>query len=302
MIRSELRLGIALMIAASFVFAMQDGISRHLAAHYNVFMVVMIRFWFFGAFVLVVASRRAGGLRAAAATTQPGLQIFRGLLLIVEICVTVMGFVLLGLIPTHAIFASFPLIIAALSGPVLGEKVGPWRWAAIGVGFLGILVILRPGVAVFDPRALIALAAAVLWAVYGVLTRLAARRDNSTTSFFWTGVVGAIGMTLIGIWFWEPMTGPDWGWMAALCITGVSGHWLLIKCYEVVEASAVQPFAYFQLVFVTMIAIPVFGEELEPNVAIGAAMVIGAGVVAVWRERRAALRRAARDAQATRAG
>ena len=154
----------------------------------------------------------------------------------------------------------------------------------------------------FDPRALIALAAAVLWAVYGVLTRLAARRDNSTTSFFWTGVVGAIGMTLIGIWFWEPMTGPDWGWMAALCITGVSGHWLLIKCYEVVEASAVQPFAYFQLVFVTMIAIPVFGEELEPNVAIGAAMVIGAGVVAVWRERRAALRRAARDAQATRAG
>ena len=302
MIRSELRLGIALMIAASFVFAMQDGISRHLAAHYNVFMVVMIRFWFFGAFVLVVASRRAGGLRAAAATTQPGLQIFRGLLLIVEICVTVMGFVLLGLIPTHAIFASFPLIIAALSGPVLGEKVGPWRWGAIGVGFLGILVILRPGVAVFDPRALIALAAAVLWAVYGVLTRLAARRDNSTTSFFWTGVVGAIGMTLIGIWFWEPMTGPDWGWMAALCITGVSGHWLLIKCYEVVEASAVQPFAYFQLVFVTMIAIPVFGEELEPNVAIGAAMVIGAGVVAVWRERRAALRRAARDAQATRAG
>ena len=294
MIRSELRLGIALMIAASFVFAMQDGISRHLAAHYNVFMVVMIRFWFFGAFVLVVASRRAGGLRAAAATTQPGLQIFRGLLLIVEICVTVMGFVLLGLIPTHAIFASFPLIIAALSGPVLGEKVGPWRWAAIGVGFLGILVILRPGVAVFDPRALIALAAAVLWAVYGVLTRLAARRDNSTTSFFWTGVVGAIGMTLIGIWFWEPMTGPDWGWMAALCITGVSGHWLLIKCYEVVEASAVQPFAYFQLVFVTLIAITLFGEVLEPNVAVGATMVISAGLVAAWRERRAAIRAARR--------
>jgi drug/metabolite transporter (DMT)-like permease len=82
------------------------------------------------------------------------------LLLITEICVTVLAFVLLGLIPTHAIFASFPLIIAALSGPVLGERVGPWRWAAIGVGFLGILVILQPGVAVFEVEALIALAAA----------------------------------------------------------------------------------------------------------------------------------------------
>ncbi|HCQ67013.1 MAG TPA: EamA family transporter [Rhodobacteraceae bacterium] len=289
MIRSQMRLGIALMITASFVFAMQDGISRHLAENYNVFMVVMIRYWFFAAFVLAVASRKAGGLRAAAATSQPVLQIIRGLLLITEICVTVVAFVVLGLIPTHAIFASFPLIIAALSGPVLGEKVGPWRWAAIGVGFLGILVILRPGVAVFEPEALIALTAAVLWALYGILTRLAARRDTSATSFFWTGVVGAIGMTLVGVWFWEPMSRPDWAWMALLCVTGALGHWLLIRCYEVVEASAVQPFAYFQLVFVTMMAIPVFGETLEPNIAIGAAMVIGAGLVAAWRERRAGL-------------
>ena len=290
-----MRLGITLMIAACFVFAMQDGISRHLAGEYNVFMVVMIRYWFFAGFVLAVAMRKAGGLRAAAATTQPLLQITRGLLLITEICVTVVAFVVLGLIPTHAIFASFPLIIAALSGPVLGEKVGPWRWAAIGVGFLGILVILRPGVAVFEPEALIALAAALLWASYGILTRLAARRDTSATSFFWTGTVGAVGMTAVGMWFWEPMSGPDWRWMALLCVSGALGHWLLIRCYEVVEASAVQPFAYSQLVFVTMMAIPVFGESLEPNVAIGAAIVIGAGLVAAWRERRAIAGSRARD-------
>ena len=290
--QSDMRLGIALMIAATFVFAMQDGISRHLAANYNVFMVVMIRYWFFAAFVLVLAARKAGGLRAAAATTQPLLQIARGLLLVTEICVTVVAFVALGLIATHAIFASFPLIIAALSGPVLGERVGPWRWAAIGVGFLGILVILRPGVAVFEPEALIALAAAVLWASYGILTRLAARQDTTATSFFWTGTVGAVGMTLVGAWFWQPMSRPDWGWMALLCVSGALGHWLLIRCYEVVEANAVQPFAYFQLVFVTLIAIPVFGETLEPNVAVGAALVIGAGLVAVWRERRTGAERA----------
>lgn len=288
MSQQNIRLGIALMVAASFVFAMQDGISRHLAAEYNVLMVVMIRYWFFAAFVLVIAARKAGGIRAAARTSQPLLQIARGLLLITEICVTVMAFVLLGLIPTHAIFASFPLIIAALSGPVLGEKVGPRRWAAIFVGFVGILIILRPGFAVFAPEALVAVAAAFLWAGYGLMTRYAARRDSTATSFFWTGTVGAVGMTLVGLWFWEPMTGSDWGWMAVLCVTGALGHWLLIRCYEVVEASTVQPFAYLQLVFVTLMAIPVFGEVLEPNVAVGAVIVIGAGLFTAWREKQAA--------------
>jgi len=90
----------------------------------------------------------------------------------------------------------------------------------------------------------------------------------------------------VGLWFWEPMTPPDWAWMALLCVTGALGHWLLIKCYEVAEASSVQPFAYFQLLFASMIAIPVFGERIEPNVAIGAAIVIAAGLFTIYRERR----------------
>ncbi|RME16754.1 MAG: DMT family transporter [Alphaproteobacteria bacterium] len=290
MSQSTPRLGIALMIAATFVFAMQDGISRHLAGEYNVFMVTMVRYWFFAAFVVVIASRRAGGVRAAAATRQPVLQAVRALLLIVEIMVTVYSFVVLGLIPTHAIFASYPLIIAALSGPLLGERVGPWRWAAIAAGFAGILIILRPGLAVFTPAALIPLAAAFLFALYGLFTRLAARHDSTNTSFFWTGTVGALGMTAVGAWFWEPMRAPDWGWMGLLCLSGAFGHYLLIRCYEVAEASAVQPFAYFQLVFVTLMAIPVFGETLEPNIALGAALVVFAGLFSAWREQMAARR------------
>ncbi len=281
------RLGILLMIGATFVFAMQDGISRHLAGEYNVFMVVMIRYWFFAGFVIAVAGRKAGGVRAAAATRQPVLQIVRGLVLIAEICVMVAAFVVLGLIESHAIFTSYPLIIAALSGPILGERVGRWRWVAIVVGFAGILIILRPGVTVFSPAALIPLTSALLFAFYGLLTRYAARRDTAATSFFWTGTVGAVAITLVGVWFWEPMTGPDWGWMALLCVTGALGHWFLIKCYEVAEASAVQPFAYLQLVFASLIAITVFGERIEPNVAIGAGIVIAAGLFTIYRERSA---------------
>lgn len=273
------------MVATTFVFAMQDGISRHLAGEYNVLMVVMIRYWFFAAFVMAVAARKAGGLRAAAATSQPGIQIFRGVLLATEICVMVLGFVLLGLVESHAVFTSYPLLIAALSGPILGESVGWRRWTAIGVGFVGVLIILQPGFRVFQIEALVPLAAALMFALYGLMTRYAARKDSAATSFFYTGTVGAVVMTAVGVWFWEPMTGPDWAWMSLLCVTGALGHWLLIKVYDVAEASAVQPFAYLQLVFAATLGITVFGEQLEWNVALGAALVVAAGIFTLLRAR-----------------
>ncbi|KPP80966.1 MAG: putative permease [Rhodobacteraceae bacterium HLUCCO07] len=285
MTEQNTRLGILLIVATTFVFAAQDGISRHLAGEYNVLMVVMIRYWFFAAFVIAVARRKAGGIGAAAATTQPFLQIFRGLLLATEICVMILAFTLLGLVESHAVFTCYPLLIAALSGPILGERVGWRRWVAIAVGFVGVLIILRPGFGVFAVEAVVPLAAALLFALYGLLTRFAARRDSTATSFFWTGTMGAIMMTLIGIWSWEPMIAGDWAWMGILCITGALGHWLLIKTYEVAEASAVQPFAYLQLVFASVIGVMIFGEVVKLNVALGAGLIVGAGLFTLWRER-----------------
>ena len=282
------RLGIMLMIATTFVFAIQDGISRHLAGNYNVIMIVMIRYWFFAAFVITIATRQSGSIRVAAATKQPILQITRGTLLALEICIMVSAFVLLGLVESHAVFACYPLLIAALSGPVLGEQVGWRRWAAIGIGFIGVLVILQPGYAVFAPAAVVPLIAALMFALYGLLTRYAARKDTTATSFFWTGTSGAVVMTIAGVWFWEPMTAVDWRWMAVLCVTGAGGHWLLIKTYEVAEASSVQPFAYLQLVFASAIGIFLLGETLRPNVALGAAIVVAAGLFTLWRAKKAA--------------
>lgn len=282
---NNIPLGIALMIAVTLVFAVQDGLSRHLASEYNVLMVVMIRYWFFAAFVIAIARRHAGGIKAAARTQQPALQIIRGLLLSFEICVMVAAFTLLGLVESHAVFACYPLLIAALSGPVLGERVGWRRWAAIAAGFVGVIIILQPDGGVFDVRAVVPLLSAVMFALYGLLTRYAGRRDTTATSFFWTGTIGAIAMTGIGVWFWEPMSGQDWIWMICLCLTGVSGHWLLIRCYEVAEASAVQPFAYLQLVFAAAIGIAVFGETVRTNVAIGCVIIVAAGLFTFWRER-----------------
>ncbi len=290
MTEQNTRLGVLLMIAAAFVFSVQDAISRHLASEYNVLMVVMIRYWFFAAFVIAIAKRQAGSIRAAARARRPMVQAFRGFLLAAQICVVVVAFVTLGLIETHAVFAIYPLLVAALSGPVLGEHVGWRRWGAIGIGFVGVLVILQPGFGVFAPAALIPLAAATMFALYGLLTRFVSRDDSAAVSFFWTGTAGAVVTTATGIWFWEPMLPGDWVWMGLLCMTAAFSHWLLIRAYELAEASAIQPFAYLQLVFTTMIGMSIFGETLRPNVALGAAIVVLAGLFTLWRTRRVAPR------------
>ncbi|TNF21795.1 MAG: DMT family transporter [Rhodobacteraceae bacterium] len=283
--RNDTVLGIWLMVATTLVFALQDGLSQHLASEYNVFLVVMIRYWFFAAFVIAISLRKADGLRDVARTDQPFVQAFRGLLLAAEICVMVAAFTYLGLVESHAVFVCYPLIVAALSGPVLGEKVGWRRWLAIAVGFVGVLIIINPSAGVFSIYALIPLLASTMFALYALLNRYVARRDSAATSFFWTGTTGCVLMTAVGIWFWEPMTAPDWGWMALLCMTGAGGHWLMIKCYEVAEASAVQPFAYLQMPFASAIGIMVFGEDLRPTVVFGASLIVGAGLFTLWRER-----------------
>ena len=286
MTKQNERLGILLMIITTIVFASQDGLSKYLATEYNVYMVVMIRYWFFAAFVISVSSQKTGGIKRVAKTKSPILQIFRSLILVAEMCITILAFTLLGLAETHAIFASYPLIIAMLSGPILGEYVGWRRWLAISFGFIGILIILNPGNGIFSPYALVPLAGAILFALYGLLTRYVGQYDSSSTSFFWTGVVGSIAMTVVGLNFWDPVSKSDWSIMLLLSASGVVGHYLLIKCYEVAEASAVQPFAYLQLIWASMIGIIIFGEQITTNVLIGACIIVGAGLFTLWRERK----------------
>ena len=286
MIKQNERLGVFLMVITTIVFASQDGLSKYLATEYNVYMVVMIRYWFFAAFVMTISSRKPGGVKQVAKTKTPLLQIFRSLILVAEMCVTILAFTLLGLAETHAIFASYPLLIAMLSGPILGEHVGWRRWLAICVGFFGILIILNPGNGIFSPYALVPLAGAILFALYGLLTRYAGQYDNSSTSFFWTGIVGCIAMTAIGLNFWDPVSQGDWSIMLILSASGMLGHFLLIKCYEVAEASAVQPFAYLQLIWASIIGIIIFGEQITTNVFLGACIIVGAGLFTLWRERK----------------
>lgn len=285
MTEQNTRAGIWMMMAAIIVFSAQDGITRHLTTLYPVQFVVMLRFWFFALFVVWLSARQPGGLRAAVRTRQMPLHILRGLLLVVQICMVGLAFAHNGLIETHSLLTSYPLMVAALSGPVLGEKVGWRRWTAIILGFIGILVMLRPGLSVFSVWSMLPLAAALAFALYALLTRYAARRDSAQVSFFWTGVVGAVGMTFFGLPVWTSMAAADWGWMVLLCCTACTGHYCLIRAYDLAEASAIQPFAYLQLVFIALLGIFLFHETLRISVVFGALIVIAAGLFTLWRQR-----------------
>lgn len=284
MTERDTRAGILFIVGATLVFAAQDGITRHLSTAYSPPLVVMVRFWFFAAFAAALATQSPGGVQRAIRTRHIGLQIARGLILITQICLMSLAFVKLGLIESHAIATSNPLFVTALSGPILGERVGWRRWVAVGVGFLGELVILQPGSGVFSPWALLPAIGAVLFAVYTILTRYVSARDAASTSFLYTGLVGGAGMTVVGAFFWQPMTPADWGWMALLCLFSAGGHWSLIQAYSRAEASVVQPFSYLQLVWVSILGVALFHEELKANVAIGMAIVVGAGLFTLWRQ------------------
>ena len=283
------RTGILLMIAAVFVFSVQDGFSRHLGGLYSVLMVVMIRYWVFAAFVTVQATlraRRTGqGFRATVRTRHPVIQIARAVLLFTEICAMVAAYSRLGLIDSMAIFAVCPLLVAGLSVPILGERVGWRRWLAIFAGMVGVAVILQPGSGVFSLDMLLPLSAAFMFALYSLLTRLATRDEPAFISLFWSGIVGAVLMTAIGLPHWTAMTGWDWAAMMLYSCLALLGHALLIRCYEVAEASAVQPFAYLQILFVSVVGIAVFGETLRTNVILGGAIVVGAGLFTLIRSR-----------------
>lgn len=284
--------GYIFALLAITIFSIQDGISKHLAGLYPPIFVTMIRYWAFAAFATLFAARMRGGLTVSVRTARPWLQIARGILLSSQIVIAITSFAVVGLAQSQAIFAATPLLVALLSMPILGERVGWRRWTAISIGLFGVLLILKPESGMMDIKLALPLSASVLFALYVIATRLVSRDDAAVTSFFYTGAVGAAAISLIGPFYWTNLPDGDWGWMILICITGISSHYLLIRAYEYLDAVVVQPLTYLQLVYAAIIGVTIFGETLRTNVVIGSVIVAGAGIFTVWREHAVARRQA----------
>ena len=251
--------------------------------------MLFLRFALFLAFALALAARR-GGIGAMLRTRNWRLQLFRSFVLAFEMWLFVYAISKLPLADVHAVAAASPLIATALAVPLLGERVGPWRWAAVMLGFAGTLVVIRPGVGVFDPLTLLPLVAAFGWAYYQLLLRRL-REDRPETTLLYTAVIGFAVWSASVPFAWEPPDAYGWTLLGAVGVLGIVTHGLLILAAREAPAAVLQPFNYTLLVWATLWGWVGFGAFPDSWTIIGAAVVVSSGLFAIWRERRQVLHR-----------
>jgi len=279
--------GMLLSTISIIVFGAQDAVSKTLVQDYSSFQIVMIRYWAFGAFSLFLALRQAP-LRQALKSHAPVLQTWRGLLLMLDIWLFAAAIKTVPLAELQAITLIYPLLVTLLAIPFLGEKVGVFRLGAVVVGFLGALVIVRPGGLPLDSGVFYALGSATAYAVYITLTRKVSRQDSTATSMVYVGLVGLVLSTGVGIFYWQPMDLRAVALVSVLMVTMCIGHGLMIKALSLAPASLLQPFNYLALPWGIALSFLVFHHLIDPISLVGAAVIAGAGLVVMARERRKA--------------
>jgi drug/metabolite transporter (DMT)-like permease len=278
-------LGALLTMFAMLCFAGMDAISKWLVADYAVTQMMWIRSALFFLFAWFVVRKQ--GLRAALCSKRPGLQIVRSLVAIVEGAAFVLAFRYLPLADTHAVGATSPLIVIALGILFLGERAGLARWLAVATGFVGVMLIVRPGFRTIEWPLLIPLAGALLWATYQLLTRLNSRFDSPSTSLLWSAIVAFIATSFVGPLEWTWPTPAAWALMAVISLIGAIAHYALIKALDYAEAGAVQPYAYTLLVWATLLGWLVFGDVPDGWTILGASIVVASGLY-TWHHDRVA--------------
>ncbi len=286
--RSRL-IGIALICGAVGTFACLDTTAKYLGREIAVMQVVWARYTFAFLLTLPISNplRRPGLLR----TGRPILQIGRATLLLGSTMLNFFALRYLRLDQALAIAFSTPFLVAALSGPVLGEWVGPRRWAAIAVGMFGVLVVTRPGFGEFHPAALLAMLSACCYAFYFLSTRVLSRTNSNETTLFYSNAVGAVLMLPVIPFVWMA---PTLGQFALLVMAGALasfGHYLLIVAHRHAPPSLLSPFIYTQLVWVVVLGYVVFGDVPDGWTLLGAAIVVGSGLYILHRERMSGPRR-----------
>lgn len=266
------------------VFGVQDAISKVLVQTYSPFQITMMRYWGFAAFSLLLVMRQAP-LRQALNSKVPLWQVLRGVLLMADIWFFALALRTVPLGELQAITVVYPLLVTLFAIPILGEKVGVFRFVAVAVGFAGALVIVRPGGLPLDWGVGFALSSATLYAIYIVITRKVSQFDSAATSMTYTALIGLVMSGVVGVFFWQPMGWGDFALVVTVMATTCAGHGLMVYALSMAPASVVQPFNYFSLPWAIGLSAVVFGHWIDAISLLGAAIIVAAGLVVMARER-----------------
>ncbi len=219
------------------------------------------------------------------ATARPGLQFGRGLTLIGATAAMFAGLRTLPLADAYALSYVSPLLVALLARRVLGERLNRRQWIALGLGFAGVLVVIRPAFAHAGAAIAFPLLMAVSYAVYQVLTRVARRTDDATVCVFYASLVGAVLLTPVMPFVWQPLPDGYWGWFAAMGGLGLAGHWLLAVAANRAPSSLLAPLTYVQLIYAAVLDLAVFGVVPDHWSLVGSGIILAGGML-LWRAAR----------------
>ena len=277
--------GIALICLAVLLFSSHDALTKYLSAFYPIVMLVWARYVVHTLLMLVVFVPQTG-LSAVVRTRRPGLQLARALCLIGTSLFFTTGLRYIPLAEATAVNFLAPLLVTALSVPLLGERVTRNQWLAVLAGFVGVLIVVRPGGALFTPAILLPLCSALCFGFYQLLTRKLSGIDSPTTSNFLTGILNSLIMTALLPFFWMTPTGTHALLMVGVGTCGMLGHMLLTQAFRYAAPAMLAPFSYGQILFALMFGYLVFNHTPDIFGIVGIAVICLSGLAVAWGQRR----------------
>lgn len=283
--------GILLMVLAGAMFSLLDSQAKEAIQTLPVSVVVFFRYLI--AVFMAAAVLWRTGTPQLFLTRHPALQVLRGLLLLMSTGLNFLALQYLQLAQTSAIAFTVPLWVCALSVPLLGERVGLQRWTAVIVGFLGVLVIMRPGTGSFHWAMFMSLASALASALYNIVTRKVGGRDRAETSLFYVSLFGAMFAAMPLHFQWQVPHGWQWLQLCGIALAGSLGHFSLIQAHRLAPASVLAPFSYTQIVSMIFMGYLLFGDLPDFWTLVGAAIVVASGLFVFMREQVLAQRKRA---------
>jgi drug/metabolite transporter (DMT)-like permease len=276
--------GIGLMLSAMAVLPFLDAIAKYLGQQGVPVMQIVWARLFFGAFLTMPFALRLAGPRGLI-PNMPLMHAVRAALMIAATAFFFAGLHYLSIADTLAIFFVQPLIVTMLSPLVLGETVGLRRWSAVIIGFIGTLIIIRPGFQELNPGVFLALGSGASLAIYLLLTRRIAGSAPAMVTTFYTSLMGAIITSVIVLFVWQTPTPEQWMFFVLLSAIANGGHFLIIRAYDHAEASLLAPLAYTEMIMATIVGWYVFGDFPDMWTFIGVGILIACAIYISWRER-----------------
>ena len=270
-------LGIALMLVFATMAAWLDTIAKWYTATYPVLEMIWIRYAVQTAALLLVMPWL--GVRRVAGTQAPAIQVARGALLFVSASLFLYALSLLPFATAKVLNFTSPLLVAAISAPLLGERVGWRRWALVGLGFLGVLTVVRPGFGVLEWAMLLPLGTSTTYAFYQIATRRASAIDPALPCLFWTFAVGCALSSLTLPFVWVTPAPLDLAILVAHGLLVGLGHFVLIRALSCAPASLVAPFGYLSLLWAVLLGYLVFGESPDIFTLFGGVLIAVAGIL-----------------------